>query len=92
VGAVKKTISINEKVAKEAYAISRNFSSIVEMALIFYLQHHHVKKAMQSFGKWEKRTESSVDIVDNLRYEDNHYPITQVTQNEVYKTKCKRGK
>lgn len=69
-GAVKKTVSIDENIVKDAIAIAPNFSAVVETALIEYIQHYRVKKALQSFGKWGERQESSADIVSNLRRED----------------------
>lgn len=69
--AVKKTISINEDILKEASTINPNFSSVVEMALIEYLHHYRIHKAAESFGKWKNRKESSVDFVNNLRKKDN---------------------
>jgi len=68
---VKKTISIDAGVLKEAVKLNSNFSAIVEIALERYLQQNRLKKAIQSFGKWEQRTESSVDIVNELRRKDN---------------------
>lgn len=68
---VKKTISISEEVANEASKINPNFSATVETALVEYLQHHRVLKAMESFGKWEVRKETSVDLVNELRREDD---------------------
>ena len=65
--AIKKTISIDEAIAKEASCIAPNFSAVVEAALVEYIQHHRTKKALQSFGQWDKRDESSVDIVKELR-------------------------
>lgn len=69
--AIKKTVSIDENVAKEASAIAPNFSAVVEAALIEYIQHHRVQKAIQSFGKWSERKESSVNIVSDLRRQDD---------------------
>lgn len=64
---IKKTISIDEKIVKEAADIAPNFSAVVETALIEYTQHHRTAKAIQSFGKWGEREESSSDIVNDLR-------------------------
>ncbi len=69
--AVKKSIYISEELLKEADAISSNFSAVVEMALMDYIHQCKVQKARQSFGKWAVRTESSVDIVNTLRREDD---------------------
>ena len=69
--AVKKTVSIPEKLVKEASSITSNFSSVVEAALIAYLHHYRVQKAIKSFGKWQDRKDSSINIVNELRREDN---------------------
>ena len=69
--AIKKTVSIDEKIAEEASTIAPNFSAVVEAALIEYIQHHRTQKALQSFGKWEERKENSVDIVNELRRKDD---------------------
>jgi len=70
-GVIKKTVSIDENIAREAGAIASNFSAVVEAALVEYIQHHRVKKALQSFGKWNERKESSVDIINDLRRTDD---------------------
>jgi len=75
--AIKKTISIDEQVAKEASSIGPNFSSVVETALVEYIQHHRIKNAIQSFGKWETRKESSVDIVRDMRRQDDREYISR---------------
>lgn len=70
--AIKKTISIDESIAREAGSFSPNFSSTVETALIEYIQRQRAKKAIESFGKWDDRgPESSADIVKNLRKQDD---------------------
>jgi len=69
--AIKKTVSIDENIAKEAKAIAPNFSAVVEAALVEYIQHHRIEKAIKSFGKWGERTESSADIVSELRRQDD---------------------
>lgn len=68
---IKKTVSIDEKIAKEANALNSNFSAVVEAALVQYLHHYRIQKALQSFGKWEERKESSIDIVNDLRREND---------------------
>jgi len=84
--AIKKTISIDEDIAKEASSISPNFSAVVEAALVEYIHHHRVQKAVQSFGKWEDREEDSADIVRELRkHDDREY----VTQSDLKKRKIK---
>jgi post-segregation antitoxin (ccd killing protein) len=64
---VKKTISIDKHIAKEASAINSNFSAVVEAALKNYIHHHRAEKAIASFGKWSKRTRSSAEFVSDLR-------------------------
>lgn len=69
-GAVKKTISISEDLVKEANSITSNFSAVVEAALVDYLRHYRIKCATESFGKWQERKDSSIDLVNQLRKED----------------------
>ncbi len=76
VSTLKKTISIDEDVAKAASAIAPNFSAVVEAALIEYIQHHRAEKALRSFGKWGVREESSAEYVSNLRRQDDREFIT----------------
>lgn len=68
---VKKTVSISEELVKEATAISPNFSAVVETALVEYIHQYRLKKAIESFGKWQERKDSSVAIVNELRREDS---------------------
>jgi|HubBroStandDraft_4_1064222.scaffolds.fasta_scaffold678170_2 hypothetical protein len=75
--AVKKTISIDENVAKEASALNTNFSAIVEAALIEYIHHHRLQKAMNSFGKWAEREDNSAAIVSSLRKQDERESTTR---------------
>ena len=74
---VKKTISIDEAIAKEASALNSNFSAIVEAALIVYIHQHRVQKAVNSFGKWEQCEESSANLVSNLRKQDDREYVTR---------------
>ncbi|TAK78474.1 MAG: hypothetical protein EPO11_01210 [Gammaproteobacteria bacterium] len=67
--AVKKTISVSEELVKEANEIASNFSAVVEAALIEYLHHYRLQKAKESFGKWQERKDTSVDLVNKLRQE-----------------------
>lgn len=69
--AVKKSVYISEDLLKQTDAINSNFSAIVEEALIEYIHQHKVQKALKSFGRWANRSESSVEIVNNLRREDD---------------------
>lgn len=68
--AIKKTVSVSEDLVKEAKAINTNFSSVVEAALVEYLHHYKRQKAIASFGKWQERKKSSIDIVNDLRKEE----------------------
>lgn len=67
---VKTSINIPEDIFNEAKKLSDNFSSVVTEALKEYLRKKKVEKAMSSFGKWEDRDKSSVDIVNDIRKED----------------------
>ena len=71
---VKTSINIPEDIFNEAKKLSDNFSSVVAEALKEYLRKKNVEKAMSSFGKWENRDKSSVDMVNDMRKEDKrHY-------------------
>ena len=63
----KTSITLPDDLLKEARSISKNFSSLVTDALREYLRQRKVQKAMESFGSWEKREESSAGIVNELR-------------------------
>lgn len=67
---VKKTVSLSSDIVDEARIISSNFSWVVETALRDYLQHYHVKKALESFGKWESRDLDGITITNKLREEE----------------------
>ena len=54
-------------------ATSGNFSALVTQALKEYLRKRAVKKAIDSFGAWEEREESSVDIVNKIRADKRGY-------------------
>jgi hypothetical protein len=75
--AIKKTISIDEDVVKEASILNSNFSAIVEAALIEYLHHHRILKAVNSFGKWGERKGNSADFISNLRSKDDREYVTR---------------
>ncbi len=79
--AVKKTISIDENVAKEASKLNANFSAIVETALIEYLHQQRIQKAINSFGKWAEREDSSANMVSNLRNQDDREYISRDSDN-----------
>lgn len=74
---VKKTISIDENIAKEASALNANFSAVVEAALIEYIHHYRIQKAINSFGKWGQREEESANFVSNLRSQDDREYVTR---------------
>lgn len=67
---VKKTISLSSELVEEAKALSSNFSLLVETALRDYLRHYHIKKGVESFGKWQSREGDSVTIVNKMREEE----------------------
>ena len=73
---IKKTISIDEKIAKEASLLNPNFSAVVEAALTEYIMHHRIQKAINSFGKWAEREDTSTDLVSNLRKHDDREYVT----------------
>ena len=66
----KTSITLPDDLLKEAKAISKNFSSLVTVALREYIRQRKVQKAMESFGCWEKRENSSTEIVNELRKEE----------------------
>lgn len=70
---VKTSITIPEDVLQQAKEVSDNFSSLVTQALKEYLRKRTVKNAIDSFGSWEEREESSVEIVDKIRGDKRGY-------------------
>jgi metal-responsive CopG/Arc/MetJ family transcriptional regulator len=66
----KTSITLPDDLLKEAKATTKNFSGLVAEALRDYLHRKKIQKAMESFGSWEKRGETSVDLVDELRKEE----------------------
>lgn len=70
---VKTSITIPEDVLQQAKKASDNFSSLVTQALKEYLRKKAVNKAINSFGKWEEREESSVEIVNKMRADKRGY-------------------
>lgn len=66
---VKTSVTVPDEIYKIAKKESRNFSSVVTEALKEYLTKRKMKKAIASFGKWEKRSQKSVDIVREMRRE-----------------------
>jgi predicted CopG family antitoxin len=65
---MKKTcISVSDEIFEEARSISDNFSHTVSEALVQYLQKKRIEKAKNSFGKWKNRTESTKNIIKEIR-------------------------
>lgn len=64
---VKKSITIHEDLLAQAKEASDNVSSLVTQAIKEYLRKIAVKKAIDSFGSWEERKESNVEIVNKIR-------------------------
>lgn len=67
--AVKTSISLPPDLFEEAKRASDNFSQLVAEALRAYLHEGRVEAAIESFGSWEPREQSSVDLVNELRKE-----------------------
>lgn len=67
---IKTSINIPDDIFEDAKKLSDNFSSVVVEALREYLKKKRIQKALATFGKWEEREESSVEIVNKLRKED----------------------
>jgi len=68
---VKTSVTIPDDVYKEAKKQADNFSLLVSEAIKEFLRMKKVEKAKASFGKWEKRGQTSVDIVKKLRKEES---------------------
>ena len=66
---VKTSVTIPEDVLQQTKEASDNFSAFATQALKKYLRKKTVKKAIDSFGSWEEREESSVEIVNRIRAE-----------------------
>lgn len=66
----KTSITLPDDLLKEAKAVSKNVSGLVAEALRDYLRRRKVEKAMESFGAWEKREETSAELVDEMRKEE----------------------
>jgi len=64
---VKTCVNIPDELFNEAKKLSGNFSFVVTEALREYLRKKKIQKALSSFGKWEEREKSSVDIVSEMR-------------------------
>jgi len=70
---IKTSITIPEDVLSQAKEASDNFSALVTQTLKEYLRKKAVKKAIDSFGSWEEREESSVEIVHKMRTDKRGY-------------------
>ena len=66
----KTSITLPDDLLREAKSISQNFSGLVAEALREYIQQRKVQKAMERFGSWKGRDESSVDMVNEMRKEE----------------------
>jgi post-segregation antitoxin (ccd killing protein) len=67
---VKTSITIPDDLLSEAKELSKNVSALVTEALRDYLRRLKAEKAMESFGSWEAREESSIDLVNRMRSEE----------------------
>jgi len=68
---IKTSITIPEEVYKGVKRVSKNFSAAATEALIDYLKKEKVQKAIASFGSWETRPKKSVEIVNEMRREED---------------------
>ncbi len=68
---VKTSITIPDDIYREAKKISDNFSLLVSEAIKEYLRMKKIEKAKTSFGKWGKRDKASIEIVKDLRKEED---------------------
>jgi predicted CopG family antitoxin len=68
---IKTSISIPDDIYTEAKRVTDNFSLLVSEALKEYLRKKNIKKAISSFGKWQKRDKDSIEIVNELRKEES---------------------
>ncbi|MDU0459274.1 MAG: type II toxin-antitoxin system CcdA family antitoxin [Geobacteraceae bacterium] len=66
---VKTSITLPDDLLQEAKAISKNVSGLITEALREHIRQRKVQKAMDSFGGWKDREDTSVDIVNDLRKE-----------------------
>ena len=66
----KTSITLPDDLLQEAKTISRNFSALVAEALREYIRQRKVQKAMESFGSWKGREETSVDLVNEMRKDE----------------------
>ena len=66
---VKTSITLPDDLLQEVKSMSKNVSSFITEALREHIRQLKVQKAMKSFGSWEGREDTSVDIVNDLRKE-----------------------
>jgi post-segregation antitoxin (ccd killing protein) len=66
-GLVKTSITIPEDLYRGAKKVSNNFSAVTAEALKEYLKRQKIRKAVASFASWEKRSQKSVDMVNEMR-------------------------
>jgi hypothetical protein len=66
---VKTSITLPDDLLQEAKTMSKNISSLITEALRELIRQRKVQKAMDSFGSWKGREETSVDMVNDLRKE-----------------------
>jgi len=66
----KISITLPDDLLWGAKAISSNFSGLVVEALREYIRQRKVKNAMESFGSWQGREESSVEMVNEMRKDE----------------------
>ena len=66
---VKTSITLPDDLLQEAKTMSKNVSSLITEALREHIRQLKVQKAMESFGSWKDREDTSVDIVNDLRKE-----------------------
>lgn len=68
---VKTSITLPDDLLQEAKTMSKNVSSFIAEALREHIRQRKVQKAMESFGGWKSREGTSVDIVNDLRKEED---------------------
>ncbi|MEW6750623.1 MAG: type II toxin-antitoxin system CcdA family antitoxin [Candidatus Latescibacterota bacterium] len=66
----KTSVTIPDDVLQEARQVTTNLSALVTEALREHLRQRKVQRAMASFGGWEERPETSVDLVNSQRSDE----------------------
>jgi metal-responsive CopG/Arc/MetJ family transcriptional regulator len=66
----KTSITLPDDLLKEAKSLSKNFSGLVADALREYIRQRKIQKALESFGSWQEREASSVDMVNEMRKDE----------------------